>query len=180
MKIQDIFKWASASFAVIPGLIIMATNLGTPPGISKYVYGGLIEATGAFSLLLLAINKKSITKLSHQKITKISISIFILFIISMLTYIFLFNNQIIYNDKYDTSLFFPFWYGDDLGYMIQKAGSKYNAISLYGPQAIIDGIYSSKNYLEFSRAIFTIVYIFTFEMLVIGFGLLGLRNVPEI
>jgi len=30
MKVQDIFKWASASFALIPGLITMTTSLGTP------------------------------------------------------------------------------------------------------------------------------------------------------
>ncbi len=101
---------------------------------------------------------------------------FVLFILSLLTYITFFNTQVIYNEKYNTALFFPFWYGDDLSYMVSKAGSKYNSISAYGPQAVTDGINNSHAYLEYTRIIFIVLYILTFEFLVIGFGLLGLRS----
>ena len=179
MKIEDIFKWASAAFALIPGLIVMSTNLGTPPGIAKELYGGIIEAAGAFTLLLLTLNKNSIRQMPVQKINKVSITMIILFVIFLLTYITFFNTQVIYNDKYDTKFFFPLWYGADLEYMVSKAGSKYNSIAAYGPQAVNDGIKNSQTYLEFTRIIFTVLYIATFESIVIAFGLLGLRSSTE-
>lgn len=175
MSIQTTFKWASASIAVIPGLTIILTDLGTPPNISKYLYGGIVEACGAFTLLLLFLNKKKIEESSAKTINRTSILMFVLFFISLLSYIVIFNTQVIYSTQYDIKFFFPFWYGKDLSYMISQAGSKYNAIASYGPQAISDGIMNSQPYVEISSVIFTVMYVLIFEFLVLGFGLLGLR-----
>lgn len=176
MTLQEVFKWSSASFALIPGLIVMSTNLGTPPGISAVFYGGLIEAVGAFTLTLMLFNKTYLGKWPEQKVNRVAISMFILFFIFLLLYIFLYNSQVIYNDKFDTFLFFPLWYGDDLSYMVTKSGAKYQAISNYGAQAITDAINNPRFYLVSTIIIFTALYVMVFEFLVIGFGLLGLRN----
>src|SRR3954469_12720463 len=107
MKLQDAYKCASASCAVVPGFVTITTNLGTPPGISNILYGGLADAVGAFTFLLLYLNRKSIQQWSERKVNKITISMFILSIVLLLSYFTIFNTQVIYNEKYDTKLFFP-------------------------------------------------------------------------
>ncbi len=174
-SLQKIYKWASASVALIPGFTVILTDLGTPPNISKVVYGGIIEACGAFTFLLLYLNRKKITAIPEAKVNRVSIILFILFLVSLLCYVLLFNSQVVYSSKYDLKLFFPFWYKEDLRYIVSQAGSKLNAITSYGPQAVSDAITNSQPYLEITSALFTLLYVSVFEYLVIGFGLPGFK-----
>jgi hypothetical protein len=176
MNVQSLFKWGSATVALIPGFTIILTNLGTPPGISQYLYGGIVEAIGVFTLLLFLLNDLQIKKIAQRRIIFLSTIMFFLFIISLLSYIAIFNCQIVYVREYNEKIFFPFWYQDDLAYMILNAGGKYNAIKKYGPQSIIDGINNSEFYLELTRIIFTILYLSIFEFLIIGFSLIGFKE----
>lgn len=174
-SLSNIYKWASASVALLPGLTVILTDLGTPPSISKVIYGGIIEACGAFTFLLLYLNRKKIAAITDARINRNSIILFVLFLISLLVYVVLFNSQVVYSSKYDTKLFFPFWYKEDLQYMVKQAGSKLNAISSYGPQAVADSIANSQPYLEITSLLFTLLYVSVFEYLVIGFGLPGFK-----
>lgn len=172
---QNIFKWASGSLALVPGLTVVLTNLGTPPTISKLLYGGIVEAIGAFTFLMLYLNRKKISEMSDKKIKTYSIIMFVLFFVSLLTYTVLYNSQVVYSPKYDTKIFFPFWFGDELGFMIKDAGSKLNAITNYGPQAVADAIVNAQPSLEITGVIFTTIYVSIFVFLIIGFGLPGFK-----
>ena len=104
---------------------------------------------------------------------------FVLFIIFLLAYIIVFNSQVIYNSKYDTAIFFPFWDNEILQVLVRKAGSKYNAIGQYGPQAIIDAISYKPAYIHYTQLIFILLYAGTFEFLILGFGLPAFKSSNE-
>lgn len=76
---EKLFKWASSTFALLPGVAIIVTNLGTPPGISKVLLGGIIEACGAFTLLTLNHRKVALSKIDQRKRKRAAITFFILF-----------------------------------------------------------------------------------------------------
>jgi hypothetical protein len=171
-----IFKWASASFALIPGLAVIILNVGTPPGVSSFFYGGLIEAFGAFTLLAMFLNRTRIRKMSLIRVNRIAGLLLVLFLIFLLTYVYIYNSQVIIHDKYGTPVFFPFWHGALLNQLVHNAGNEYNAITRYGPQAINDAIRTSNTLLQMTLVIFTLVYVSTFELLIIGFALLGFKS----
>lgn len=79
IEMEKLFKWASSTFALLPGVAIIVTNLGTPPGISKVLLGGIIEACGAFTLLTLNHRKVALSKIDQRKRKRAAITFFILF-----------------------------------------------------------------------------------------------------
>jgi hypothetical protein len=176
MNTPELFKWASAGVALIPGLTIMLSNLGTPPGISGAFYGGLIEAIGALSLALLFLNKERIQKIPLPRINRLSIFFFLSFLILLLLYIFLFNIQVVYHPRYENSIFFPFWNSPMLQSLQNVAGSKYETIAMYGPQAVQDAIHSKPQLLQITLAIFILLYTATFECLILCFGFPGFKS----
>ncbi len=178
MKIlQNIYGKLSATFALIPGLIILTTNLGVPPNSSEILYFAIIESIGSLTILFLWVNRNYISDLNNAKINKFIIISFIMFIIFLIGYIIIFDLFIIYSTEYDRRVFFPFWSDIKLELLIDKYGSKLNAINELGPQAIIDFIYkTSRKYLVFTNIIFLCVFIIISECLVIPFTLLAIRK----
>ena len=53
------FVSAAAVFAAVPGLGVIASGLGTPPGTEyRLLFGGVIEGFGALALIILWVNQK--------------------------------------------------------------------------------------------------------------------------
>ena len=71
---KKIFVAASAAFAAIPGVAVIASGLGTPPGSGyRWLFGGVIEAFGALALLILWINRSKLRRISKRRITRAAI-----------------------------------------------------------------------------------------------------------
>lgn len=172
-------KWAKSAFALLPGLVIIATNLGVPPGISHLLLGGIIEACGVFTLIILKVKKKDLHQSDPKKLWRLSIVFFLLFLLALLSYLVLFQLQVIYNSTYDQTVFFPFWQGNDLQFMISHAGSKNAAIDNYGVEAIILATKNPEICLSLTMIVFVLVYLSIFEFLTVGFSLLtSIRRLP--
>lgn len=179
MNLDSLFRWASGAVALIPGLTVIISNLGVPPGMSASLYGGMIESIGALTFLLLFINKEKIKTCSLARINMTAISFFVFFIFCIISYVALYNSQVAYSEKYDISILFPFGGANELRYMIDQAGSKAKAIDNYGRQAVIDAIEKSKWTVEMTKIFFSIVYLLIFESLVISFGILGFKGAGD-
>lgn len=176
---QGLFKWGKSTFALIPGLLVIFYNLWVPSEISRWFLGGFMEAVGIFTLFIFYQQRK---KLSHEPWTKLrnyGLIYFILFILSLLTYIFIYGLKDIYNSKYDTSILIPFWENNDLQYMLTKTGSTNNAILTYGPEAIRNAINNTKWSVVITEIIFIVNYILIFEFLILGFGYIAVKNDKE-
>lgn len=178
MKIQALYKWCSATVALVPGAAIIMTNLGTPPGMSKLLLGGIVEACGAFTLLLIVTNQQKIKNIAEGKISRATVITFICFLCCLLGYIYLFNSKNIYSSKYDETVFFPLWYSGDLKDLVESGKGELGAINTSGIQSIRDAIIKTERIMNISLVIFTLIYISAFELLIVSFGLLGYKNHP--
>ena len=176
---EKMLKWAKSTFALLPGLLIIATNLGVPPGVSHLLLGGIIEACGGFTLIVLKLKTKDLQQIEPKKLERLAILFFSLFLLALLGYLLLFQLQVIYNATYDQTVFFPFWQSVELQFMIGHAGSKNAAIDSYGVEAVLQATKNPGIYLALTMIAFVLIYLLVFECLTIGFGLLaGKRQSP--
>jgi hypothetical protein len=176
MNIKSLFKWSSGTLALVPGFAIILSNLGVPPGISATLYGGVIEATGSITFLIMLINKEKISSWKLAKINRIAIVSFCLFVLACIAYLALYNLQVVYSEKYDIHILFPLWSGKELTFMIGQAGSRSQSIDAYGPAGVQQAINRSPGALETTRIMFSLLYILLFETLVVAFGVLGFKG----
>ena len=63
---KKLFMAASLIFASIPGISVMTSGLGTPPGYGK-MFGGVIQAFGALAILLLLASREKLKGLDGRK-----------------------------------------------------------------------------------------------------------------
>ena len=69
---KKLFLAASGLFAAVPGLMIISKSIGTPPSY-EHLFGGVIEAFGVLSLLILLVNKNKLKKVKPERITRLAI-----------------------------------------------------------------------------------------------------------
>ena len=172
------FKWASNTFALLPGLAIIATNLGTPPGISHLLLGGVIEACGVFTLIFLKQREAFIKKKRYRVMQKSAVWCFVLFVICLIFYLSLFQVFVIYNVNYDRSILFPIWENAGLKDLIAKGTSRNGAIDGYGPEAVLENINNPGYYIAITKTLFILNYLAVFEFLTLGFGVLASVKYP--
>lgn len=118
----------SALFAAIPGLATILTGLGAPPGY-KLIFGGVIEATGALALLVVAINKKRLQRKSVQYITRMIITFGTIFAVCLSVYLILIRLCIVADCEKPGEVFFPIWLRGELNEEVQaRGGSRYDTL----------------------------------------------------
>lgn len=174
-KVSDLFTLASGVFGVIPGLAILLTNIGVPPDESKELYGGIIEALGILTLLLLWLNKSRISKATEKTITKRALICVSVFLVMLFVYLFVYNYYVL-KSGHSKPLFFPFWPQGELQYNIWKYGGRMQIIHAFGRDDVFNLIEeSSKVPLIFTSLIFLLIYQAVFMSLTTAFGLLGIK-----
>jgi hypothetical protein len=174
-----LFSLASGVFAVIPGITILLSDVGVPPNCSKALFGGIIEALGVLTLMLLWLNKNWINQSSVRKITRLSFAIIFVFVVSLFTYIFLYNYLVVEvaNSK---SIFFPLWTNGELRNNLVKFGSRNELINQWGRDDVYKVIQSSSHTpLLITTLIMLFIYQLTFLSLTFAFGLLGIKSSNE-
>jgi hypothetical protein len=171
---KNILIGLSVTFGSIPGLIIIQKGLGVPPSESESLYGGVIEATGCLSLLLIHINKYKLQTIPIKLINRIIIYTFLLFILTLLLYIFIDNYFVIsYPNRTDT--LFPFWNQGKLSEEINQAGSRENFLKYGSDQVKLEiNKYSKASYI-LTKIIFIFLYQLVFTSLVVCFGFGAIR-----
>jgi|WetSurMetagenome_2_1015567.scaffolds.fasta_scaffold371903_1 hypothetical protein len=170
---KKLFISASCVFGVIPGIAVIKSGLGAPPGYD-ILFGGIIETLGALSILVLWLNKNRIIKIALHKKNKIVYILGILSFLFIINYLFIFNHCVIRDENRGT-LYFPLWTSGELSEMIEKQGTRQNVIIKYGIDSVRDAINKmSDTALTFTTVILLFFYQLIFTSLTIVFGILGL------
>lgn len=175
-KLGDLYKTASATFGVLPGIAILLTNLGVPPDASKLLFAGTIEAIGVLTLLTLWTNKEKIKGFTAQKITRFIIISTGIFLVSLFFYLFLFGQYVV-QVSHSNPLLFPFWPQDELKEGLIHYGSKVTLIQNWGADDVYKVIQSSSPVsVQLTTLILLFNYLIVFFSITFAFGILGIKN----
>jgi hypothetical protein len=178
-NVSAFLSLASGAFAVIPGIAVLTSNVGVPPNSSKALFGGIIEAIGVLTLMILWLNKSRITNSSIKNINKLSFISILVFVISLFTYIFLYNYLVVGVENSD-SVFFPLWSNGELKANILKFGSRNELINQWGRDDVYKVIQSSSETpLLITTLIMLFNYLLTFFSLTFSFGLLAIKSIER-
>jgi len=177
---KKLFLAASGLFAAVPGLIILQTGLGTPPGSNyKMLFGGTIEAFGALALLLLWVNRASIRKMRPRRVTRWAVVAVIVCFVSVALYIALFSLCVKRNEKWRATVYFPLWLNGEVAEMVNDRGGRNAAIDAYGPADVIEAINQMPGgdiALPVTTILHLLLYQSIFTSLAVAFGILGIHQ----
>src|SRR6266852_4701819 len=137
-KMKGLFGALSSIFAAIPGIAVIVTGLGVPPG-QKLLFGGVMEAVGVGTLLLIWVSRKRVSRIPPKNALKWWIVSVIAFGMFLSSYIFIFNNCVI-SDPYRGTIYYPVWTAGTARGMIMSAGSRFAAIEKYGLAAVEEAV----------------------------------------
>lgn len=174
---KKFFLAATGLFAVVPGLGIILKGVGTPPGYA-YIFGGIIEAFGALSLILLYTNRRAIKKLKPGRVTKVAIGLSLLAACSLIVYIALFTFCVV-GDPIRHTVYYPLWTTGDAAEMINDAGGRYKALQANGFAAVYRAIREMPYYpvaIALTSAVLLFFYQAIFTSLAVAFGLIGIHK----
>jgi hypothetical protein len=177
--ITTFFTSASATFAVVPGVAVLLSNVGVPPTSSTALFSSTLEAMGVLTLMILWINKDNIRERSEKNITQIAIGAAIVFILSLCTYFLLFGhlNESVLNSQ---SLFFPLWSQGELKIDLRNFGSRSELITQFGRDDVALLIETtSKTALLVTTILLLILYQLIFVPLTFAFGLLAIKSIEQ-
>ena len=174
---KALFLAASGMLAAIPGLAIILKGVGAPPG-EEILFGGLVEAFGVLSLLILWINRAKLKRIARKRITNWTIWLAAIFLVCLSSYIFLFRHCVVQHPTHQT-VYYPLWTSGHISEIIDRTGGRYQALDRYGNHSINTAIREMPQYALVS-AITTALLIFLYlgfcTSLTIVFGLLGFHG----
>lgn len=174
---KKLFAAASGIFGCIPGISIMWTELGTPPGYGK-IFGGVIQAFGALAILLLFANKEKLRQLNSRKATLVAIVLASASLVFLILYIQLLTFSVVSHPLHGT-VYYPLWNTGHAQEMINRAGGRYAAVDHYGSYPVNRAVHEAPSYAAASVAttiLLLLVYQGIFTTLTLAFGFLGLRE----
>jgi hypothetical protein len=174
-KLKASLKAASGVFAIIPGLAVLATNIGVPPNCSRVMFFATIESFGIFTLMLLRLNQNTLKLLSIKAINAMALGAMAVFALSLFGYLYLYNEYVV-DVNGSSPLFFPVWPRGELQHGLATIGSKAALIKEWGRDDVFQVINSSSSLmLTYTTLLFLFVYQLVFVSLTFAFGILALR-----
>ncbi len=174
-ELGKVFSGISATFALIPGMTILVTNLGVPPGASQVVFGASIESVCVLVLLTLWVNKQKIKRLATRLITKYTIILGIAFVTLFISYLFLYGYYV-EEIPHTADLLFPIWPDGELAEGLQMHGGQLRLVEAWGRDDVYKVIQSSSPVaVQLTIILFLLNYMGIFVMLTAGFGILGIK-----
>jgi|KBSSwiStaDraftv2_1062776.scaffolds.fasta_scaffold307866_2 hypothetical protein len=170
---KALFVSAAAVFAAVPGLGVIASGLGTPPGTEyRLLFGGVIEGFGALALIILWVNQKKLQRKAKRKITRAAIILGIASFVFISAYVMLFRYTVVTIDK--GQAYYPIWLTGDVQRRVDRAGSRAAAIDRYGPAPVNEDIDKmGTTPLAVTSIILLLLYQGIFTSLTLAFGLVG-------
>jgi hypothetical protein len=174
---KKLFMAASLIFASIPGISVMTSGLGTPPGYGK-MFGGVIQAFGALAILLLLASREKLKGLDGGKVTLVAIGLASASLCFLVLYIQLLSLCIVTHPIHGT-VYFPLWNNGHSLEMVSRAGGRYAAVDRYGSYPVDKAIQEAPNYplpIVATTVLLLFVYQSIFTTLTLAFGIIGVRN----
>lgn len=174
---KELLLSLSGIFGVLPGAAVIIIGLYTPPG-RKALFGGIIEALGCLTLLILLTNSGKLTKLGKKRATNIAVLFGIVFFLFLLVYISLASYSIKTIEGRGTA-YYPLWTGPKLSDLVSRAGGRSAAIEKYGIDEVIEKTEKPEINLIITDIVLIFFYQGIFTSLTIAFGILGFRIKKE-
>ena len=169
---RKLFLSISGLFGAMPGFAIMFSGLGTPPK-HGLIFGGVVEAFGSLTLLLLWINREKIAQMERRKVVRIAIILGVLSFIFLTSYIYLFGQCVISTNDHGT-IYFPLWSSGDLAELITYAGGRHAAVEKIGYTSILEAVQAMPPYaMAVTNAVLLFVYQGIFTTLASAFAVIG-------
>jgi hypothetical protein len=169
-ELKTIFSIAAAVVAAVPGFGLLFSNLEIPPGESRMLYGGVLEALSIMTFLIIWLNRKKIETLDSSRAIKIALWSLSFFLFFLLLYIFLLQSQV--RDQ----IIFPFFPTGDLKNALLQDSSWNKVILDYhaeGTQKLI--LKSNATMLILTKIIFLLLFQIPMVLLVASFSILGIN-----
>ena len=175
----------SAVFAAIPGISVLAKGFLAPPG-SEALFGWVLEVFGVAVFLLLFVNRRSLTATPKPRITKWSLALMAIVLVSVIAYTGLFHWCVVTPTRIDWldfgAVYFPLWLSGDAAQNVAEEGSRVAAVNTYGPVAVVKQLGSMPGG-DFARITTTTVLLLLYTLLVVSltalFAILGLHEEPK-
>lgn len=172
---KKLFLAASALFAAVPGLMVISKGVGTPPDY-EYLFGGVIEAFGTLSLLILWVNKNKLKEITPSRITKLAITLGTISFLSLIIYIALFKFCVVSHPTHYTA-YYPLWTSGEIAKYVERTGGRWAALDRYGIYPIESAIHKMPPYaIPVTTAVLLFLYQMIFTSLTIAFGLIGFHK----
>jgi hypothetical protein len=176
--VKALFKGLSATLAAIPGLAIIVTGLGTPPGM-KALFGGIIEAFGGLTLLLVYTQRKRIDQWSARRIMRVGATLGAVALAALLVYIAAISTAVAGDDQRGKVYVPLIAIGDSLGDLFSVAGGRTAAVDKYGVAAVQEAVNLAPWYaLPLTTAALVLLYQMLFASLSAAFGVLASTKSP--
>src|SRR6476469_102462 len=160
-KISNFLSVVTGVFAVIPGIAVLTSNIGVPPNSSRAFFGGVTEALGVFTLMMLWLNKSWIESNSIKRINTLSFIAIIVFITTLFGYIFLYNYLVVEAEN-SNPVFFPLWANGELKEGLLKLGTRNELINQWGRDDVYKVIQSSS---QTPLLITTLIMLFIYQLI---------------
>lgn len=174
---NKLFTAASLAFASIPGVSVMLSGMGTPPGYAT-LFGGVIQAFGALAILLLYINREKLKRISGSRVTTVVVLLASVSLCCMIFYLQLLGLCVVTHPVHGT-VYYPLWNSGHALEMVNRAGGRYAAIDHYGSYPITKAIHEASNGglpIIVTTALLLFVYEGIFTTLALAFGIIGMRE----
>jgi len=171
-----LFKSVASLFALVPGVAVLRIGLGAPPNEEK-LFGGVIEAAGALTLLVLWVGRDRLKQWSTARAKRWAIGLAVTSIVLLMIYLLLFRTCVIGHELYPgRTFYYPLLLSGRSARMVAMAGSRYQAIERYGPDAVQSALGALTTARTFTSALLLIVYQAVFTTLTAAFGILGFHG----
>lgn len=173
---KKLFLTLAGAAGAIPGIAVWQSGLGTPPD-KSLLFGGVVQAFGALSLLLIWFNRVRLRSLSKSSVTKFSVYLTLLCFILLAAYVWLFGLTVVNHEVRGTA-YYPLWTSGELAEIVKSAdNSRYYAIEKYGIDTVIEAIHKMpSSALAITTIVLLFVYQAVFSTLTVVFGLLGIQE----
>lgn len=168
-----LFLALSAAFAALPGVAVIASGLGTPPGTGyRLLFGGVIEAFGALALLILWVNQNKLRRRSKRKITRAAVIAGLLCLVFIGAYVLVFRRTVVEHER--GTVYYPLWLSGNVERMVERAGSRESAIERYGLGGVKNAIDEMGSLpLALTSLLLLLLYQGIFTSLTVAFGMPG-------
>jgi hypothetical protein len=174
------FKALAALFALVPGVTVLQSGLGTPPNEEK-LFGGVIEVAGALTLALLWLYRDRLTQWSRGRATRWAIGLAVACVALVVGYRVMFTTCVITHEAYPGQTFYyPLWLSGRVARMAAMAGGRYEAIARYGPADVQSALGALTTARSLTSALLLLSYQAVFTTLTAAFGILGFHSGKEL
>jgi hypothetical protein len=173
LEVKALFLAASAAFAALPGVAVLVSGLGTPPGSgNKWLFGGVIEAFGALAIIILWLNQNKLRRIAKRRVTRFAILLTAFCFALIVCYVLLFRHTVVEHPR--GTAYYPLWLSGDVSRMVERAGSREAAIERYGIGGVREAIDRMGGFpLALTSVLLLLVYQGIFTSLAVAFGLAG-------